>query len=691
MKKFISIVLLLIILLGQFGMVGMADEDEDLRNKLMPIFSIENTSIPSGNAGSPMTLSFNLINTGYQAKNIVITPEFIAENNPFTVSSFTQSTTIPKINGNSTTKITMNFSISGDAIPGNYPIKLNFNYKNAYDYEGNYSETIYVKVVSKSTQPKIMIKDVITEPKEIGPGDAAKLVMLLDNKGSLEARDISVTLEGLKPNEGFYMEKGSNVKHVNRIAGNSVGAISFDLKTANNIKRGSHELAVKLSYKGSQKNIIEDSQNIYLNIKGKAGNSSNISIENLAYPSTSIRPGNDFVLSFDLVNTGQLEASNIIVKIESSDTAIVPKTPSIQKVNLLESESSKKMNFVFSPTKDAESRNYPINITIEYEDELNQDSENKYLLTQYIGINVDNPSNDEEDTKGKPKLIIDKYTFEPSLAKAGENFTMNLSFFNTNKEKSVENIKIFLTSDEKSDPNSPSAGGNIFTPVNSSNTFYIDSIPPKGRVEKSIVLSTVSDALAKTYTITANFEYEDSNGEEYTAIELIGIPVIQQSKLEVGELLVPPEAYAWEPTPISVEFYNTGKVTLYNMMVKLEGDFPTENATYYVGNFESGSTDYFEGLIIPEEPGELKGAIVFTYEDSTGEIVEYREEFTLNVMKPMPMDEFPEEMPPMDEPRGIKKLLKSKGFWITIILISAAIGGFVFYKKKKKKGMALDE
>ena len=88
--------------------------------------------------------------------------------------------------------------------------------------------------------------------------------------------------------------------------------------------------------------------------------------------------------------------------------------------------------------------------------------------------------------------------------------------------------------------------------------------------------------------------------------------------------------------------------------------------------------------------GELKGAVVFTYEDSTGEIVEHREEFTLNVVE-MIMDEFPEEMPPMDEPGGIKKLLRSKIFWIIIILIAAGGGGFIFYKKKKKKGMALDE
>ena len=145
--------------------------------------------------------------------------------------------------------------------------------------------------------------------------------------------------------------------------------------------------------------------------------------------------------------------------------------------------------------------------------------------------------------------------------------------------------------------------------------------------------------------------------------------------------------------PISLEFFNTGKVTLYNMMVKLDGDFQTENASYYVGNFATGSSEYFEGMVIPSQPGELKGAVLFTYEDSTGQMQELRKEFTLNVMEMPPMEEFPGEMPPMEEePAGLKGILKSKWLWISLVAILAVVGGVIFYKKKKKKKeMAFDE
>lgn len=694
MRKFLSTFLVLLLIFAQLPIMGMADDDDDKydKSRLLPIFSIENAQIPSGDAGGSMTLSFNLKNTGYQAKNVVITPEFTAENNPFTVGDLTTSQTIAQINGNNTVNVKMKLTIAADALAGNYPVKLNFKYKNAYDYDGTFEEIVYVRVTNKNTVPRLIINKVVTNPENIGPGEEAKIDLMFENKGTIDAKDITVTLDGLKSSEGFYVQSGSNVEYINRIPGKSVGGTSFILKAANNIKRGSQELIVKFSYKDSQKNLIEEEQKIYLNVGGKGGTSSNLVIENLEFPTSGIRPGNDFMLKFDLKNSGLLEASNIIIKVESSDPAVVPKTASIKKINTLTPEAVENLTFIFTPTEDATTRNYPINISIEYEDELNQGSEDKYLLTQYVGAYVDKPG--EGDGKGKPKLIIDKYSFEPSIAKAGENFTMNLSFFNTNKDKAVKNIKIFLTAEEKTEPDSNSGsgggGGNVFTPVGSSNTFYIDSIAPKGRVNKSITMFTVPDAQAKTHTITANFEYENSEGEEFTAIELIGVPVVQQSKIEIGELTMPPEAFAGEPTPISVEFYNTGKVTLYNMMVKLDGDFQTENGSYYIGNFDTGGSEYFEGMIIPSEPGELTGSLLFTYEDSSGENIEVEKEFTLNVMEAPPMDEFPDDMPPMDEPKGIKKVLKSKVFW-TIIILAAAGGGFIFYKKKKKKGMALDE
>ena len=66
------------------------------------------------------------------------------------------------------------------------------------------------------------------------------------------------------------------------------------------------------------------------------------------------------------------------------------------------------------------------------------------------------------------------------------------------------------------------------------------------------------------------------------------------NRVDVGEVVHP--SLCWPVYPVSLEFYNTGKVTLYNMMVKIEGDFQTENGQYYVGNFQSGNSEHFEDM-----------------------------------------------------------------------------------------------
>lgn len=227
----------------------------------------------------------------------------------------------------------------------------------------------------------------------------------------------------------------------------------------------------------------------------------------------------------------------------------------------------------------------------------------------------------------KPKLIISNYKLTPEMPKAGEEFTMNLTFYNTNSVKSVRNIKISLNGSEIGQTaEGKSASGSVFSPVNSSNTFYIKKIMPGKTNEKEIKLKTVPNAVAQNYTMNISFEYEDIEGNEFTATEVIGIPVVQTSEVLLGEAKVGGEMgsenlQVGAPVPIDLDFYNTGKDTLTNFMVTIEGQgFRIEESPrYFVGNFAPGSSDHYSASITAEEAGKIQGNIVITYEDSAGE------------------------------------------------------------------------
>jgi len=129
-------------------------------------------------------------------------------------------------------------------------------------------------------------------------------------------------------------------------------------------------------------------------------------------------------------------------------------------------------------------------------------------------------------------------------------------------------------------------------------------------------------------------------------------------------------------------------------MIKTEGNFSAQNSNYYVGNFEPGSTDYYDAGITPLEEGMLNGRIIFTYENAVGEVFEEVKEIQVNavqmVMEPWPDPGIGEGMP-VDEESKIMRIIKSPYFIAgTIILVIAAF--FIIRKvHNKKKGMTFDE
>lgn len=668
MKRILCFILMVLLIIGVVPIIGFAEYGS------LFISSPKTITAKSGETIKVPVEVENISNDPID--DIVVKVDIESPDSVYLVGSSFK--TINYIDGKDSKKVRFEVEIDPAAKKGSYKINVDVS---SYD-GGSTSDTIYIRVDSKPPKLNISRLDIIPN-STVGIGEEFNLGIELENLGDIIAEDIRVSLDGLSE-EGISLSQGSGIQNIQSIPAGLKNFAVFQLKTSKKIAPGSHQLKLKLKYNETD----EDSLDVFINVSANREKAAELIFENLLYPSDTVGQNQEVVVSFDLTNLGQSEAKNIIIKAESKDMeGLVPKSVSQLKIDSIAPEDTENVEFKFLTTKNAATKNYPMEINIEYEDDIIADGE-KYSLNQFVGFFI---SGDEEN-QSKPKLIIDKYNFEPNLVKAGENFTMNLSFFNTNSSKAVKNIKIFLTSNEKTNTESNSAGGSVFTPVNSSNTFYIESIPPKGRVEKKITMFTVPDAQAKTYTLTANFEYEDTK-EEYTAEELIGVPVIQSSKLDIGELSVLPESYIGESTPISLEFYNTGKVTLYNMMVKLEGDFQTENGQYYVGNFASGESEFFEGYVIPSAPGELNGAVIFTYEDSTGQEQEIKKEFTLNVMDAPPMPDFPEGMPPEEAKQGgIKGILKSKIFWGVIALLAVGAAGTLVYKKRKKmKEMEIDE
>jgi len=652
---------------------------------------VSSGEMPAFRAGSSATLPLSIKNnSSYTAKNVKITIEPQDDTDfPFVFNQLNLSKTVDSISGSTTKEVVFEFDVDPYAKEGIYGFKLNYNYANTYGNAYTSSEYIYIKIINQNTPPKLTVSSISLNPQTITPGDKVDLKFRVKNIGTLGAQDVKIILTGLR-SDGFTVNNSTDVKYITSIDAGKDTYVAYSLAASNSIAGGNHILEVKMEYKDKKGNSYTEVNQVFLPVGKSSEGKPGIGITNIKYPEGTLSPEDTFNVSFDIVNSGDGKAENLKVTL-STDREIFPKSLSTIVIKSLDKGEKKSVSFTLGIMKDTATKNYPIGINVEY-DEHQGDNVVKDSIIQYVGVYVENNKSDEEDededkdeNKSVPKIIVDNYSFEPSDVAAGYDFNLKFSILNTSKSIDVQNIKVTVSSDD-----------GTFTPVNSGNTFYIESIAARGRVEKEIMLCPKFDAPQKSYPISINFEYEDSKGNQYTARETVSIPVLQSPRLMVGDVYFPPEAYVGQPMSISTEFYNMGKSTLYNLMVKAEGDFQVQGSAYFVGNFDPGRTDYFDATIVPNAAGEVKGHIVFTFEDAAGKTSEIRKEFSVNAIEmnfDMPMEGMPyEEMP--QEMEGGKKFYKNPIVLAGAagIVVLAVVLFFVIRKRIKiRKELTLDE
>ena len=328
---------------------------------------------------------------------------------------------------------------------------------------------------------------------------------------------------------------------------------------------------------------------------------------------------------------------------------------------------------------------YPITLTVKYK----YDGQNlEDTLEFYVKV-LGKGDVEDDEVNGKPRIIIDSYSFGGSQVMGGSPFTLSMNFKNTSTNVDIQNLKITVQSaaDEET--------GGVFTPTASSNSFFVDNLAKNSAVTKSIVLMPRSDAKPKSYGVDISFEYEamlNCELHEFSSTERISIPVVQSDRFEIGEVTTWGDFYVGEMSDIMVNYVNKGKTTINNLEITVESDMLNiPESTTYVGNVESGTSDMFSTSVTALTEGDVTGRVTFKYEDSNGSPVEVVKEFTgtaINMFVDPGTDVPVDPIPEVPEETGTP-------WWqwalIGVVAVAVIAGGAFFYKKKKKAKMEKED
>ena len=428
---------------------------------------------------------------------------------------------VPSIASKSSVRISFEIEASKVVKSGNYKIQV--------DLAGT-TEIISLRIINDFMSPQLQFH--IVGSKEVKAGTSQELQFRVENVGDSEAKEVKIELEN---KEGVSIVGGSNVTYISKIPAKTSAHVTYKVQIDDTVKQDMLSMKIIYAFKNEIGELIQDKQQyIYIPVKGGLAATGEVVIENIIAPSETLGVDKSFNVKFTLAAL-KGDAKNVEISVSAEEAAgIVPRSQNLFMIPNFKQGSKKQHVVTMSATQKAGSYSHPIKIHVTYD---SKKSDEKIEFVQYASVHVFNPEAEEKDKekdeleskKKQPKVIIGEYKVSPQVVKAGEEFQLEIGFLNTSRIKSIHNLKANLTVREQGENDA----GNVFTPVNASNTFYIADLTPGQMVMKNITMYTIPNASPKTYQVQLDLEYEDEKGNEIKAVESIGIPVEQTTRVDL--------------------------------------------------------------------------------------------------------------------------------------------------------------
>ena len=394
--------------------------------------------------------------------------------------------------------------------------------------------------------------------------------------------------------------------------------------------------------------------------------------------------------SIPLKNSGKVTAYDVRAEmVLDKDSKVFPfdindasYDRSFDKVSNGESVS---LDYSFSIRKDAYTGFYPIKLKISYRESVDGDIQS---VEDEFYVHVKNKEEKESENTAKgdfnandrsrSRIIVDSFRTEPEQIIAGEEFELIAVMKNASDSITASNILFSFESEKVSE--SP-----VLSTVSGANSIVVNSLGAGKTTEIRLRFKSKAGLDPKAYALTIKEKYDSPDFKNAEESVVINIPISQIARVGIGTITALPDTVSvGSDTSVNFSVNNTGKVTLYNTMVKLESSY-IKPVDMYLGNIKAGESKVADMMVsvtgMSTEDEKIK--ITISYEDEEGKVSTMEKDMDLTIEEAA--EDIPDDnMSDMEE--SVKKPWYTNPLlWIIVVIIVGSTAGYVIFKKIKSK------
>jgi len=426
--------------------------------------------------------------------------------------------------------------------------------------------------------PVKSVKEVIFKPK---------FEVVLPEGAPFEVTDLKV-----------FQDNGWNISDYSHISSNGNSRLSFTVTTKETAKIGNYDFQIRYEDWGRSEGVIvegdmEYDQSItFTGIVEEEKLPAEFAINDMRV-SGALKPGGTATISFDVINSGELEAKNVCLSADYSGGQLIPQyTSYTKKLGDLKENASEKVSLDVKVLENVtqEMVQLPLVITYKDSDGVSYTAETNNILY----LEVEQPQQ-EKDEFENGTLLVNGVKQSPSKPKAGDKVSLTFNMENTG-EKDYTDTKLYVNY----------VSGTGFEPVSAEPYQYVGTI--KAGQKKSVTVNVIvgKDIAEGMNTLTVDYEYKD--GQKETVSDSVTLYVLNVQKeenagLSKPKLMVSDFSSSSEVVKSGEEFDFTFSV--YNT----HGDTAAKNikvtVTSEMFSVTKGSNSFFMPMIAPGESEEI--------------------------------------------------------------------------------------